>query len=94
MADTVEAQCREALSAEAFARAWDEGVSLDAIAAADWALRLFETKRSSGDRGGDSHGSSNPAPFPNRFHNGRLDPPPHDRRSRNPSNHAGSRQAL
>ena len=42
MADTVEAQCREALSAEAFARAWDEGAALDATAAADWALRLFE----------------------------------------------------
>ena len=42
MADTVEAQCREALSAGAFARAWDEGGALDATAAADWALRLFE----------------------------------------------------
>ena len=42
MADTVEAQCREALSDEAFARAWDEGGALDANAAADWALRLFE----------------------------------------------------
>ena len=29
-ADTLEAQCREALSAEAFARAWEEGVALDA----------------------------------------------------------------
>jgi predicted ATPase len=41
MADTVDAQCREALSAEAFARAWEKGVALDANAAADWALRLF-----------------------------------------------------
>ena len=41
MTDTVEAQCREELSAEAFARAWEEGASLDAIAAADWALRLW-----------------------------------------------------
>ena len=29
-ADTLEAQCREALSAEAFARAWEEGAALDA----------------------------------------------------------------
>jgi hypothetical protein len=36
MADTVEAQCREAVSAYAFARAWDEGLALDAAAAADW----------------------------------------------------------
>ena len=41
-ADILEAQCREALSAEAFARAWEEGVALDANAAADWALRLLE----------------------------------------------------
>ena len=41
-ANTLEAQCREALSAEAFARAWEEGVALDADAAADWALRLWE----------------------------------------------------
>jgi tetratricopeptide (TPR) repeat protein len=41
MADTVEVQCRDALSAEAFARAWDEGAALDAIAAADWALGLW-----------------------------------------------------
>jgi tetratricopeptide (TPR) repeat protein len=41
-ADTLEARCRVALSAEAFARAWEEGVALDANAAADWALRLFE----------------------------------------------------
>jgi tetratricopeptide (TPR) repeat protein len=41
MADTVEAECREALSAEAFARAWDEGGKLDANAAAEWALRLW-----------------------------------------------------
>jgi predicted ATPase/class 3 adenylate cyclase len=41
--DTFEAQCREALSAEAFARAWEEGAALDAIAAAEWALQLWET---------------------------------------------------
>jgi len=41
-ADTLMAQCREALSDEAFARAWEEGAALDADAAADWALRLFE----------------------------------------------------
>jgi predicted ATPase len=41
-ADTLEAQCREALSAGAFARAWEEGRVLDADAAADWALRLWE----------------------------------------------------
>jgi tetratricopeptide (TPR) repeat protein len=41
-AETVEAQCREALSPEAFARAWEEGASLDAMAAADWALRFWE----------------------------------------------------
>jgi predicted ATPase/class 3 adenylate cyclase len=36
----VEARCRAALSAEAFARAWDEGAALDTVSAADWALRL------------------------------------------------------
>ncbi len=41
-AETVAAQCREALSAEAFARAWEEGIALDANTAADWALRLFK----------------------------------------------------
>jgi tetratricopeptide (TPR) repeat protein len=41
-AETLEAQCREVLPAEAFARAWEEGASLDAIAAADWALRFWE----------------------------------------------------
>jgi hypothetical protein len=35
-------QCCEALSAEAFARAWEKGGALDADAAADWALRLWE----------------------------------------------------
>src|SRR5262249_50232393 len=34
-ADAVEAQCRDALSAAAFARAWDDGVALDADAAAN-----------------------------------------------------------
>jgi len=41
-ADTLETQCRETLSDEAFARAWEEGAALDAKAAADWALRLFK----------------------------------------------------
>jgi predicted ATPase len=38
----VEAQCREALSAEAFSQAWDDGAALDANAAADWALQVWE----------------------------------------------------
>jgi non-specific serine/threonine protein kinase len=38
----VEARCRAALSAEAFARAWDEGAALDTVSAADWALRLSD----------------------------------------------------
>jgi predicted ATPase/class 3 adenylate cyclase len=42
MADAVEAKCREELSAEAFASAWEEGASLNAIAAAEWALRYWE----------------------------------------------------
>jgi len=37
-----EARCRAALSADAFARAWDEGAALDARSAADWALRLWD----------------------------------------------------
>ena len=41
-ADTLVAQCREALTAEAFDRAWEKGVALDANAAADWALRLLD----------------------------------------------------
>ena len=41
-ADTLKAQCREALSPEAFARAWEDGASLDAIAAADCALHFWE----------------------------------------------------
>jgi tetratricopeptide (TPR) repeat protein len=41
-ADTLVAQCREGLSATAFARAWEKGVALDANAAANWALRLFD----------------------------------------------------
>ncbi|MBA2641458.1 MAG: tetratricopeptide repeat protein [Actinobacteria bacterium] len=40
--DTVEGECREALSDEAFSRAWEEGAALDANAAADWALQLGE----------------------------------------------------
>jgi class 3 adenylate cyclase len=39
--DAVEAECRAALSPDAFARAWDEGAALDADAAADWALQLW-----------------------------------------------------
>jgi predicted ATPase len=39
---TVEAQCRDALSAEAFARAWDDGSALDSTVAADWALQIWE----------------------------------------------------
>jgi predicted ATPase/class 3 adenylate cyclase len=38
----IEARCRAALSAEAFARAWDEGAALDTVSAADWALRLSD----------------------------------------------------
>src|SRR5262245_13820276 len=37
-----EARCREALSTDAFARAWDEGAALDAVSAADWALRSWD----------------------------------------------------
>jgi predicted ATPase/class 3 adenylate cyclase len=40
--ETVEAQCRAALAPDVFTRAWDEGAALDADAAADWALRLFQ----------------------------------------------------
>ena len=39
----IEAQCRAALTPDVFARAWDEGAALDANAAADWALSLWET---------------------------------------------------
>ena len=39
--DTVEAQCRAELSAEVFTRAWEKGGSLGAVAAAEWALRLW-----------------------------------------------------
>jgi predicted ATPase/class 3 adenylate cyclase len=41
-ADTLVAQCREALTAEAFDRSWEKGVALDANAAADWALQLLD----------------------------------------------------
>jgi predicted ATPase len=37
-----EAKCRQALSTDAFARAWDEGAALDAMSAADWALRSWD----------------------------------------------------
>jgi predicted ATPase/class 3 adenylate cyclase len=39
-ADTLEAECRQALTAEAFARAWDDGAALDAPA--EWALHCWE----------------------------------------------------
>jgi hypothetical protein len=42
MMDTVEAQCRERLSTEEFTRAWGQGASLDAVAAAEWALQFWE----------------------------------------------------
>ena len=41
-ADALEAECREALTAEAFTRAWDDGAALDAAAAAAWALHCWE----------------------------------------------------
>ncbi len=41
-ADTVEAECRQALTAEAFTRAWDDGAALDAAAAVEWALHYWE----------------------------------------------------
>jgi tetratricopeptide (TPR) repeat protein len=41
-ADTIEAECRQALTAEAFTRAWDDGAALDAAAAAEWALHCWE----------------------------------------------------
>jgi len=40
--DAIEATCREARSAEAFTRAWEDGAALDAAAAADRALELWE----------------------------------------------------
>jgi len=40
--DTIEAQCRQALSADAFTRAWEDGAALDAAAAAEWALQFWE----------------------------------------------------
>jgi len=40
--DAIEATCREELTAEAFTRAWEHGAALDANAAADWALPLWE----------------------------------------------------
>ena len=74
MADTVEAQCREALTAEAFTASWEKGVALDANAAAEWALQLL-------GRSGVAPVAAcvtrrTPAPFPNRFHSGHLDPSP------------------
>jgi predicted ATPase len=43
-ADTLEAGCRQALRAEAFIRAWDDGAALDAPAAAEWALQCWEAR--------------------------------------------------
>lgn len=40
--ETIEAQCRQALSAEVFIRASQDGAALDATAAAEWALELWE----------------------------------------------------
>ena len=40
--DTIEAQCRDTLPAEAFTRAWDDGAALDATAAADWAIQVWQ----------------------------------------------------
>jgi hypothetical protein len=45
--DTVEKQCRDALTPEAFTRAWNVGAARDANAAADWALQLW-TQRLAG----------------------------------------------
>ena len=39
--DDAQAQCRNALTPDAFARAWDEGEALDVNAAADWALQIW-----------------------------------------------------
>ena len=41
-ADTIEAQCRDTLPAEAFTRAWEEGAALGPTAAADWALQFWQ----------------------------------------------------
>ena len=41
-ADTLEAECRQALTAEAFTRAWNDGAALDAAAAAESALNCWE----------------------------------------------------
>ena len=38
-------QCRDALSPEEFAQAWNDGAALDADAAADLALRIWERAR-------------------------------------------------
>jgi predicted ATPase/class 3 adenylate cyclase len=41
-ADTLKAECRQALTTEAFTRAWDDGAALDAAAAVEWALHYWE----------------------------------------------------
>ena len=40
--DVVKAQCQEALAAERFSRAWENGAALDAAGAAEWALHAWE----------------------------------------------------
>ena len=42
---SVQKRCRDALSPEEFARAWNDGAALDADAAADLALRIWERAR-------------------------------------------------
>ena len=44
--DKIESQCREALTPEAFAAAWEQGAALDADAASDWALPAWEQSAS------------------------------------------------
>jgi len=40
--DSLEAECRQALAAETFTRAWDDGAALDPAAAVEWALHYWE----------------------------------------------------
>ena len=44
-ADAAEARCREALTAEAFISAWEQGAALEPDAAAEWALAVWRTWR-------------------------------------------------
>jgi hypothetical protein len=41
-ADAAAGGCREALTAAEFSRAWEQGAALDADAAAEWALAVWE----------------------------------------------------